>query len=137
MVQELTPRHEQQRLDFSRWFLEQGRDFPRKLIVNDEKMFYLRPLPNRKNTGYYAYSNPNILADVKNQAAEKRMCLILIDLGEGKILEPFWFEDEEGRSITQNGPRYLNALQNHFMPQFTQRTLRRRWWQQDGILFLN
>ena len=129
IVHTLTPRHEQQRVEFCRWFLGKGKRFLRQLITGDEKNWYLRRRPH--NMGTWAASNPNVLLDVKCQGAKKYMCSVLVD-GEGKVLEPYWFEDVEGRPISQNGPGYLECLQNHFMPKFSQRQLRRKWWQQDG-----
>ena len=45
----LLPRHKLERIEFSRWLLEQPEDFPDIIIFTDEKNFEEKTRPNKQN----------------------------------------------------------------------------------------
>ena len=58
------------------------------------------------------------------------MCLVLI--ANGRVLPPYWFVND-GKPYNVNAASYIEAIENHFLPEFSQRELAENWWQQDGL----
>ena len=133
-AQALEPKHEQDRKSFSKWYLEQPEDFPQKVIFSDEKMFSCEKAKNKKNAGVWSITNPYLVDQIKSQGQTKYMAAVFI--GDGKILPPYWFVDDEGKPFSQTGQGYRTMLEEHFAPIFTTQFGRRRfrelWMQQDG-----
>ena len=129
--QALTEKHTADRKAFCEWFLEQEEDFPQKIIFGDEKIFRLHSIfPNRQNTRIWKIVNPHVVDDVNNQGQKNYMCSVMFF--DGRVLEPFWFVDEEGKKFNCNQETYLECLEDHFLPQLTSREKRRAFFQQDG-----
>ena len=62
--------------------------------------------------------------------------MVSVFIGDGYILEPYWFVDSDGKPFTQNSDAYRKMLEEHTIPQmkakFTRRELRSMYFQQDG-----
>ena len=84
LVQELTLIHKTARLDFCHWILNQGENFPSRVMWSDEKLWFEKIRPNKQNERYWAESDPEIEVDCKQQGGKSVMCwAALID---GKVL---------------------------------------------------
>ena len=133
-AQALEPHHELDRKSFSKWYLDQPEDFPQKIIWSDEKMFSVEKAKHSKNAGIWSVVNPYEVDQVKSQGQTKYMVSVFI--GDGKILPPYWFVDDDGVPFTQTGQVYRTMLEEHYAPIFTTKFGRRRfrelWFQQDG-----
>ena len=86
--------------------------------------------PNSQNERIWAIVNPHVVDDVKRQGTKNYMCSVMFL--DGRILEPFWFVDEEGKKFNCNQDTYLACLVDHFLPQLTRREKRTAHFQQDG-----
>ena len=100
----------------------------------DEAMFMEEMGKHRKNDGYWSIENPYLVDEMKHQGQIKYMVNVFI--GDGFILEPYWFVDSEGKPFTQDSAAYRKMLEEHTIPcmleKFGRRNLRRMWIQQDG-----
>ena len=96
----------------------------------DEKNWVKMFTDNKKNRHRWSLENPNYLEEVKEQGQKKYMSLVC--MVNGKILEPYWFVNEDGKPFNENGEIYLDVVQNHILPQISARELRKFYWQQDG-----
>ena len=67
---------------------------------------------------------------VNNQGRKNYMCSVMFF--DGRVLEPYWFVDEEGKKFNINQGTYLECLEQHFLPQLSNREKRRAFFQQDG-----
>ena len=105
----------------------------------DESMFIEEPGKHRKNDGFWSITNPYLVDETKHQGQKKYMVSVFI--GDGCILEPYWFVDSDGKPFTQNSDAYRKMLEEHTIPQmkakFTLRELRSMWFQQDGLYTQN
>ena len=75
--------------------------------------------PNNQNARIWAIVNPHVVDDVKRQGTKNYMCSVMFL--DGRILEPFWFVDEEGKKFNCNQDTYLECLADHFLPQLSRR----------------
>ena len=106
-------------------FLQQDQDWQRKVIWSDEKWFYLKPHPNRKNEVFWAPHNPLNLEEVRVQGATKIM--VWAGFVNGRFLPLHWFEG----SVTSD--TYLNMLREKVWPAVRNLASRNGYWfQQDG-----
>ena len=129
--QTLTFQQEEERETFCQWLVNKPENFPQKVIFGDEAMWRLNRLSvNRQNWRYWAEENPHIVDEINNQGGKSYMSSVL--MVDGRILEPFWFVDEDEKPFTCDQQAYLDMLENHFFPQLTARELRKFWFQQDG-----
>ena len=89
---------------------------------------------HRKNDGYWSTTNPYLVDEQKHQGQTKYMVSVFI--GNGCILEPYWFVESDGKPFNQNGDAYRKMLEEHTIPcmkaKFTRRELRSMYFQQDG-----
>ena len=62
--------------------------------------------------------------------------MVSVFIGNGCILEPYWFVESDGKPFNQNGDAYRKMLEEHTIPcmkaKFTRRELRSMYFQQDG-----
>ena len=130
-VQPLSDRHKEDRKTFCQWLLDHPEDFVQKIIFGDEKKWVLKYGANRQNNRYWAIHNPYLLDETKIQGQTKYMCLVT--MVNGKVQTPHWFVDEDLKPFNENAANYIEAIENHILPQFTQPELEEFWWQQDGI----
>lgn len=53
-------------------------------------------------------------------------------MASGGIIGPYFFEDERGVTVTVNGERYRNMIDNFLTPELDALGLVNMWFQQDG-----
>ena len=127
--QALTAAHKAGRLDFCQWLIEQPVDFEQIVIFGDEKWFQLTQHPNRQNTRIWGVQNPYQTADTKVQGCAKVQAFVCVV--DGRVLPVVWHIDENGKNISVNSERYVEAVKE-VISHLPQRKLKKLWWQQDG-----
>lgn len=48
------------------------------------------------------------------------------------VIGPYFFENQDGTTVTVNGPRYRNMINNFVLPKLENIHIRDKWFQQDG-----
>lgn len=113
-------------MEFSRWLLAQGEDFPNKVIFSDEKWFTEKLWPNKQTERYWAREDPEIEYDCMQQGGKKVMCWAAII--DGRVIVK-WYKGD-GR-VNQHS--YLATLNDDLWPEIHSVATRRGYWmQQDG-----
>ena len=132
--QALTEKQKADRKEFCQWLLEQREDFVQKIIFGDEKMFHLGSIyGNKQNNRIWSIVNPHAKDPVNNQGRKNYMVSVMFF--DGRVLDPYWFIDAEGKKFNVNQENYVESLEEHFLPQLTSREKRRAYFQQDGQVF--
>ncbi|GFW89250.1 transposable element Tc3 transposase [Trichonephila clavipes] len=54
------------------------------------------------------------------------------DLWAGVIIGPYFFKNDEGHNVTDNGDRYRAMITNFFIPELNNHDVQELWFQQDG-----
>ena len=132
----LTDDQKLQRLEFDSWLqicITITPDFLQIVAFSDEKWFFLHQAPNRQNYRQWSKENPHEILGIKKQGDVKIMCFLCVV--DGVILEPYWFEDSNGKSISVNTDEYIKMLKNHTISQLKKFEIfktKKMWWQQDG-----
>lgn len=132
--QKLTQGDRNKRVIMCDWFCEKidvDPDFLDDLWFSDEAHFLLSGHVNSKNCIFWGTAPPE---DVLERPLHSVKCTAWVAISKHGIIGPFWFEDENERSVTVNTERYLEVLKKFW------NTLGRRvgvireeqWFQQDG-----
>ena len=129
LAQALTEAHKARRFAFCQWLLTQPENFVQLVIFGDEKWFTLTQHPNRQNTRYWAFANPNIVSATKVQGCAKIQAFVCVV--NGRVLPVIWHVDEEGKSVSVNTERYKKVIDD-IISNLSARELKKYYWQQDG-----
>ena len=131
--QVLSVDHKQRRLTFCTWLLNKINSDPSFLFTilwTDECSFKLSGHVNRQNIRYWGLEKPKEIYE--KPIMEKKLNVFLAFNGS-KIFGPFFFEDETGSTVTINGERYSNMLNDFLIPALKRhRMASRTTYQQDG-----
>lgn len=118
------------RLTFCEEFLHQHRGEIHNLLMSDEANFHLDGVVNKQNFRYWGVENPHELF-TKNLHSPK--VVVWCGVASFGIIGPYFFEDENNRSVTVNSERYINMLQTFLIPELIRRGLNGAiLFQQDG-----
>ena len=101
------------------------------LFMSDEAHFTLSGCVNKENYRFWSAENPHLL----HQAPlHSERLTVWCAISSHNIIGPYFFQNEEGDTVTVTGDRYRMMLQNFFIPQLQlcRIRLRRTWFQQDG-----
>ena len=129
-VNMLSEQNKTDRVEFCRWFLDQGEEFAQRVIWSDEKWFVLHPAPNTQNDVVWAPWHPEEEVECRRQGDSKVMAWC--GMVDGRMLRVRWMVDEAGRPVSVNGDRYQSLLQDVW-PEVRHQSSRRRYWvMQDG-----
>jgi hypothetical protein len=134
VVQMLQPLDNHQRLAFATWLLQQANEdasFIDNFFMSDEAHFHLSGIVNKQNTRFWATENPRLLLETP---LHSERVTVWCAISSQHIIGPYFFQNEQGDSLTVTGDRYRQMLQNFFIPQLQLRRIRlhRTWFQQDG-----
>ena len=121
------------RVEFCEWFLERQRHDPQflhSIFFSDEASFHLTGSVNRQNERYWGIENPRALVETKSFTPKVN---VWVAMSSRHIIGPFFFEDEEGKSLTINSDRYIGMLEQFFLPELRRRRVRSNsvWFQHD------
>lgn len=139
--QQLHLQDPQTRMDFSRWFLAQQMadpEFEDRIWWTDEAHCHLDGYVNSHNAIHWGSQRP---ASVIQKPLHPLKVTVWCGISSRGILGPFFFE-ENGRTVTVNGTRYLDMLENQFYPELSNLTFNNTqiqwtdypewWYMQDG-----
>ena len=116
--QDIKPQDLFSRVNLANWFLLLDRfddDFTGNIWWSDESKFALHGAVNSHNAVHWRTSPPDRVHITPPQSSPKLNVWIVFS--SHGYLEPYFFRDQAGASVSVNGPRYLELLEDHFMPQ--------------------
>lgn len=132
LTQKLLPEDHGKRREFADWALQMlaaDPDFGQKIIFSDEANFYLSGHVNKQNCRYWAAHNPQQTEEVVQYPKKLN---VWCGLWHGGIIGPYFFRNEEGNTVTTNGPRYRAMLEEFLWPELDNIDITDMWFQQDG-----
>ena len=101
-----------------------------KILMTDEAHFHLSGAVNMWNARIWASGNPHAVTDIPLHSPK---VTVWMGFCQNFLLEPYFFEDESGVTVTVNSDRYCEMIDNHVVPELkTRRAYRSIIFQQDG-----
>jgi len=97
-----------QRQDFVNWVLENQKvdgNFSKKIIFSDEARFQLDGYVNTQNCRIWGTENPRVIHEKPLHA---QRATVWCGFWAGRVIGPYFFENETGNAVTVNGVRYRN-----------------------------
>lgn len=132
LVQELKPHDHPLRFRFARWAnekLHDDVDFAQKIIFSDEAHFHLGGYVNKQNCRIWGSENPHV---VLQKPMHPLRVTVWCGLWSGGIIGPYFFQNEDGATITVNGDTYRTMITDFFVPALHGIDVNDVWFQQDG-----
>ena len=120
VVQELRATDYEQREDFAirmQVLLEENENAI--IIMSDEAHFNLSGEVNKQNLRYWANENP---LNIHEKPLHSERVTVWCAIGIFGIIGPYFFEDENGATVTVNAERYIHMLNTFLRPQKTTST---------------
>ena len=120
------------RLVFANWIAQKEAEDPRfceKVLFSDGAHFHPSGYVNEQNQRMWAERNPR---EVVQCGMKPEKCTAWCALWAGGVLGPYFFEDEQGNSVTVNGSRYRDMLSNFLFPAVEDLGVEGLWFQQNG-----
>lgn len=132
LTQKLLPADKPRRLDWAQRVIEMAEEdeqFWHKIIMTDEAHFQLNGTVNKQNCRIYATENPQEIQEVPLHDAK---VTVWCGVCAKTVIGPFFFEDDDGHTVTVNQERYRDMITNFFMPIIRRKRMGHYWFQQDG-----
>ena len=82
--------------------------------MTDEAHFHLSAAVNTWNTRIWASENPNVVTDIPLHSPK---LTVWMGFSQNFLLEPYFFEDEKGGTVSVNSDRYCDMIENHVVPE--------------------
>lgn len=131
-VQELSENDRRLRVEFCIRFLElqqRDRTVNSNLFMSDEAHFHLNGDVNRQNCRYWSTENPHQLHE---RPLHSPKVTVWCAVSSSRLIGPYFFEGEDGETVTVTAARYVNMLEN-LRPEIDRLQTRGNiWFQQDG-----
>ena len=92
------------------WFLlehHENGSFLQRIWLSDEAHFYLNGHVNNKNYVFWGSSKPD---EVVEREIHDHKVTVWAAMSYQGIIGPFFFEDEEHKTVTLNSDRYIKTL---------------------------
>lgn len=132
ITQELKPADHGQRRTYANWVLEQqalNEDFSNNIFFSDEAHFSLGGYVNKQNCRIWGSENPHSIVEVP---LHPQKVTVWCALWSGGVIGPYFFEDDQGATVTVNSERYGRMLTDFFWHEIEGMDLADKWFQQDG-----
>lgn len=135
IVQALKPNDGELRLAFCQQLLTKINDdanFLENLWMSDEAHFHLNGHVNKQNMRYWAQQNP---AELHQRPLHSPKVTVWCAVSGRGVIGPYFFEDENGSTVTVTSQRYVHMLETFFAPRlhaFPDIEIQQTWFQQDG-----
>lgn len=102
-----------------------------EIFFSDEAHFELNGSVNKQNMRYWSQDNPERFVTKQLHSAK---VTVWCAISKKRIIGPFFFENENGRTVSVDANRYEDMLKSFFFLQMRQKRVRIRntWFQQDG-----
>ena len=116
LVQALKPIDYQQRLNYAIRIQEMTREdnnFIHNLIMRDVAHFHLNGSVNKQNTRFWGTENPRV---IHQHELHPLKVTIWCGVTSERVIGPYFFEDEDGNTVTVTGDRYREMLENFLRP---------------------
>lgn len=97
------------------------------VFFSDEAHFHLSGCVNKQNMRYWNNKNPR---ELHEKPLHSERVSVWCALSRERIIGPYFFEENE-RAVTVNSERYVNMIENFFLPTLGEIDIR-IWFQQDG-----
>lgn len=120
------------RVTFCEWLLRkhaENANFIQNLIVSDEAHFALNGCVNKQNVRFWGTENPKELREVP---LHSERVTVWCGMTENEIIGPYFFEDDNGQTVTVNGQRYHNLVTDFLIPKVNEMNVANLYFQQDG-----
>uniref|UniRef100_A0A0K0ELC2 DUF4817 domain-containing protein n=1 Tax=Strongyloides stercoralis TaxID=6248 RepID=A0A0K0ELC2_STRER len=98
-----------------------------KLIMSSEAHFYTEGYVNVQNLWVWGSEEPKPITD---EPLKAKSVIVWCGVTSKRIIGPYFFEDEDGQTVTVNGLRYREMIQNFLVPQLEGEE--EMWFQQSG-----
>jgi len=133
VVQQLKENDYQLRLEFCQQMItniNNDDEFLSKLWMSDEAHFHLTGYVNKQNYRYWTDTNPN---EVHERPLHASKVTVWCAVSLHGIIGPYFFENEQGITVTVNADRYVEMLQSFVTPELRNFPhVQETWFQQDG-----
>ena len=135
-LHKLTQTDRERRLAMCSWVQqkqEECQTWIRHVWFTDEAHFHLDGRTNSHNNVFWSQTKPDHVTEAGRMGA-RVTCLVAFNARHG-LLGPYWFEDEEGRTVSVNQERYrdvLKRLHEDMAKKMSENQLRLCWFMQDG-----
>ena len=140
--QGLKPQDLPARVNLANWILlledfyeSQGKDFIGHVWWSDEAKFCLHGTVNSHNAVHWGTSRPDPAQKPPRDSPKLNVWVAICQYG---YIGPFFFKDQQGATVNVDGARYLEMLENFFIPAlfnfYTRHDLdpSQFWFMQDG-----
>lgn len=135
-AQNLSQQDKERRELMCKWLMEKEdghRNWSRHIWFTDEAHFHLNGHVNAHNNVYWSERKPEEVTETGRMGA-RITCLVAFNTRHG-LLGPYWFQDEDGNTVTVNQERYrdvLGRLHEDMARTMTETQMRLAWFMQDG-----
>src|ERR1700712_2636076 len=132
LTQEFKPADHQQRRVFADWVVEMHEndlEFHRKIFFSDEAYFHLGGFVNKQNFRIWGSENPRVIVE---KPLYPQRVTVWCGLWSSGVIGPYFFENDAGATVTVNGLRYREMINNFLWPELDGIDLDRVYFQQDG-----
>ncbi|GFU66354.1 transposable element Tc3 transposase [Trichonephila clavipes] len=106
-----------------------GPDFRKRILFSDEAHFWLNGYVNKQKCRIWSEANPQVYVETP---LHPEKLTVWCALWAGGIIDPYFFKNDEGHSVTVNGDRYRAVIANFFIPELNNPDVQEVWFQQDG-----
>ncbi|KAJ4445038.1 hypothetical protein ANN_06837 [Periplaneta americana] len=122
------------RMTFCQQFLDVNvnEDIIYNMVMSDEALFHLSGYVIKQNFRYRSLSNPYELHEELLHSVKVTVWCAIATFG---IIGPYFFEDDNGTSVTVTSQRYVRMIQELLSPKISNNPFinRHTWFQQDGV----
>ena len=101
----------------------------KKIIFSDEAHFHIGGYVNKQNCRNCGSENPH---KIKEKPMRPLRVTVWCGLWGGGTIDPYFFEDEGGATVTVNGDTYRTMKTNFLVPTLDGIDVDNVWFQQDG-----
>lgn len=132
VVQALKPQHYISRVQFCQQLLnliDQDGQLVHNLWMSDEAHFHLSGYVNKQNFRFWSDNNPRNLHEKPLHSQKVTVWCAMSSQG---VVGPYFFESENGSTLTVNSERYAEMLVNFAFPALDEHVNDRTLFQQDG-----
>ena len=110
LVQELQPNDPKKRMEYTMQFQDLANgdpNFLKNLMMFDEAHFHLNGFINKQTCRIWGSENPHATAQ---RQLPPQKCTVWCGVMVNEVIEPYFFENEEGENVTVTGARYHQML---------------------------
>jgi hypothetical protein len=106
-------------------------DLGRLLIISDEAIFSLNSSVNKQNCRYWEPTNP---CQLHERLLHSPHVIVWCAISAQGIIGPYFFESDDGVSVTVDVERYNHMLETFFLPEMRSHNwnMASTWFQQDS-----